>query len=839
MRILRLSILAVLAGSLLGEPGERIAFDAALRIFDREFYREAEEEFSDFVKDFPESELIPRANAFRLRSRAHRLSQEGDHAAAADAFRELRLAHPNSPNYLEYVVEEAWNEYRNGGRDSVLELLGGIGSPFQAAAVIRPNDPSALPFLVGGRLLLAQTLLDREEYAGARRTLSEISDWYLGNEFVWRRRLLLARLHLAEGVPEKALEHAESALELAMVTAVPEWITESAAVLGEVRIASGRPEAAIAAYRRNLVPGVPVRRKQEAWSRLVELHLGQRPPGVVIGILEDLLAELPEEVHSDIPLLALGRLKLELHFREQLGEGSGTASPEDLIDARDLLSRVIGDFPESGLLAHAYFHVGWCHWELGAVRESIDAFSIASDLLSPGVEQAVARFKVADGLLAEGRYGEAVERYRDISPETVPEFPAREHFLARVLYQLLRAAVKVPDASAATEAVRELVTRYPEDLLSVRGRIVAGRYLMDTGKGDGARELFRQVVEQFPSFPLRPEVEFAIAGSHEREGNWQSALEGYRRWLEDYPGHALRPRVVYSLARSTGRRGDQEEAFRLFGRLIEEHGESPQAGSARLWRGNFHFNRHRFVRAEAEYRRILEDDGLSAAMECRVRLMAARAAFRLGRYRAAIDTLEPVHDRRHSLPADLMAEVGILYGDACFEHGRELEGDERLEQFCNALAGFWRAETAVPSARLAAVAQGRSGNLGYLMAHYPMALHAFGKVIGHPEADIAQRSEARVAVGMIHERLFEEEGFSPRKDPLDDYREVIFRKNLRQGERFDPFWIQQAALKACAIMETRGDFPAAVRICEEMARILPPRARQWENLRDRLANLEE
>ena len=516
------------------------------------------------------------------------------------------------------------------------------------------------------------------------------------------------------------------------------------------------------------------------------------------------------------------------------------------MEARDLMQRLDREFPESALLAHAYFHLGWCHWELGWTERSIDAFGRAAGLFDAGEERAVSRFKVGDGLLALGRYGDALEQYRGIVLDSVPDFPGREALLSRLLYQTVRAAVKAGDGEAALEAVRELVRRFPDDLLSGKGRLIAGQYFVDVREESTARELFGQVVEEFPSFPLRPELEYVIAYSHEREGDWSGAAGLYRQWLDSHPEHGHQARILYSLARCTGLLGKEEEAYRIFGDLIEEHDGSEHADMARWWRGNHHFNRGEYDRAESSYRQILDGTGPSSPhLDCQARLMAARASFHQRDFVQAVGYLEglpryqtPVPDRlRAEILIHLRAEILIHLGDAFYEQGRlEEEGDRRLELFCRSQACFWEAEDLAPGTRIAALAQGRSGDLGYIMGHYPLAMKSFQRVVDSPHADIAMRSGARVSQGMIRERLLEAAAGSPglRQDPLSDYMDVVFQKNLREEESFDHFWIQQAALKACSLLEARGGRDAAIRICEELARILPSRRPQWERMRARL-----
>lgn len=85
-------------------PEEKNAYDASVRAFEWNLFERAEKEFAQFIANFPDSDLAPKAAAFRLRSRAHHLADQSKHSLAAAAFRQLRREFPNSPNYLEFVM---------------------------------------------------------------------------------------------------------------------------------------------------------------------------------------------------------------------------------------------------------------------------------------------------------------------------------------------------------------------------------------------------------------------------------------------------------------------------------------------------------------------------------------------------------------------------------------------------------------------------------------------------------------------------------------------------------------------------------------------------------------
>ena len=841
-------------------PQEQNAYNAGIRAFEWRRFERAEKEFAQFIDRFPDSELAAKASALRLRSRAHHLADQGKHGLAAAAFRQLRSEFPNSPNYLEFVVLEAWNQYHLGNREIVVNLLGEAEGPFQLATIIRSRDPAALKFQVSGRLLLAQTYLEQKNHSAARQALDAATDWDLDTEFQWRRQFIFTRLHFAANEFEKALEQATDLLELAEATEKKEWIAESAAALGEVRIAANQKEAAILAYEKNLAEGIPQRRRREAWTKIIKLRQEQSPgPLPFLQSLEQFVAKSANDGALDIPLLALAKLKLRLYYQDQDGneatkETLPPSASELLGDARAKLERLLQQFSESSLRGEALYHLGWCYWERGEIEKSFSSFYNALRLLPYGFEKDIAQFKLADGHYALKRYENALFHYQQIRQRIAAASPDKEDFLAQVLYQTVRAAVQDGDADAAAEAVSELIALFPDNLLANKGIFLFGQHMLRIPKAPEARRIFRQVMERFPNFPLKAEVELAIAYSHELDGNWNSAADAYQNWTTTHPNHEKQAQAAYAGAWCLSRQGREEEAATLFQTFLEKHGKDQSAdkqalvNQARLWLGNHHFNLRNFNPAKQLYTEIYTQNQQTNLITLRARLMAGRASFRQNQFKETIDQLETLRNllqKNKSTEGNFktfQAEVQLNLGDAYFEYGKQLpEPAERKEQIKQARRQYLQIETLQPNGRLRSVAQGRCGDASRFLSDYEQAKKFYQKVIDSPpqQADVALRSQAEVALGAIFEQEAEQAKTKAEQDALQKkalrhYHNLIFGDNLKEAENFDAFWRLEAMRQAGALTIQQEGVDAGIQFyqkaAKECARSMPSLQLDWNSL---------
>ena len=853
--IIGIAILAQAGWLSAASTTEKIAFDAAVKAFEDHLYNRAEEQFSDFTNLYPESDLFQNAKGFTLRARAHNLAEKKEHASAAKTFRQLRLDFPNSPNHLEYVVGEAWNEYFENNLETVTTLLGDPKGPFRQAATIRPNDPIALPLLVSGQLLLAQTYVDQEEFTKAEEVLNSVTDWYLRTEFSWRRRMIITQLQLARGELEMALQNADALMDLANSNQNRVWIAESAAIYGELLIANNQPELAIVKYKENLTPGTPARRHREAWFKIIELNLEQRDAQSVIELLNQFIAEAQNDESLDVALLTLGELNLQRYYEENIKpeqiEGEGKASAIDYLNESIIqLERLVKEFPDSPLLPKAQYHRGWCYWENSESQESINAFRQAADQLPKSFIASIARFKLADGYYVLGQYQEALEHYNRLIESYENDDRIKETFLDQVLYQTVRASVEADDIDSARLAIAKLIAIYPDTLLASKSSLLLGQHMIHIDNASRAREVFHEMIEHFANFPLKAEVEYAIAYSHELDGKWAKASGLYRSWIEAYPEHANQSRASYALAKCTSQQGKNAEALELFRDFIKKNGDHELAHLARLWLGNYHFNLQNFEAAERQYSVIIRSSPPAPPwVKHPAALMAGRASFRMNQFQKAVRHLRALRDEiqvNESSSPSLRAKVELNLGDALFEQGKS-ETPAQIEFIKEAKLSFSNVAALHPDSRLATIAWGRYGDASYFLKEYVDAIEGYEKVIKLPEADITIRSQAEVALGMVLERQAEApsteagapDAFSLLESALQHYLNVVYLKNLRENELPDPFWLEEAGIKAGNLVEAKQDIETGVKLYQRLAELLPPLRDDWDRLRLALESRRE
>ena len=93
-------------------------------------------------------------------------------------------------------------------------------------------------------------------------------------------------------------------------------------------------------------------------------------------------------------------------------------------------------------------------------------------------------------------------------------------------------------------------------------------------------------------------------------------------------------------------------------------------------------------------------------------------------------------------------------------------------------------------------------------------------------ANATVRGIARVGMGVVEEKLAEQKTGAEQaallQSALNHYLDVLyFDKDLKEGEKPDPFWVKKAGLEAARLAESRQEWAQAIKIYERLRALMP------------------
>jgi TolA-binding protein len=864
-----LLLVATAAPSRAATREEVRAFDAAAKAFHDTGWARAEREFGEFLQQYPKSERRTQAMLFQAQARcklgdfggAIELIEAGqptagaladqfaywlgeaqfqrtNYPAAAAAFRAVAQDFPESKLRLEASVSEAavWAGLNDWAR--VETLLGDPEGAFQQLAQAAPRSEA----FARGMLLLAEARLARGNAAGTEEAVRRLDGATLSPVLAWRREFLLCRALLGSGQPEPALASTSNLVTLARATTQASLQAQSVALQATALEELGRLENAAAVYALNLATDVPGDLQRQALLKIAELALVRGRLPEAAQLLASFMERHPDSPAADLALLTLGELQFKQHLTATPGTTTNVAPTNLLQQALGSFDALLGRFPQSALTGKAQLQRGWCFLLATNLAESAAAFAAAAELLPPSFDQAVARFKLADAQYQLNQFGGAISNYQAVVARCEDQPAIRTNLCEPALYQLVHVATTAGDLAAANEAAGKILAWFPDSHLTESSLLLTGQGLARHGNPAAARQMFENLLKRSPDSPRAAQIGLAIARTYELQRNWPAAAKSYEAWLTAFTADVERPRAEYALAWTSYRAGEVTNALARFTQFVAAHPTNALAPQAQWSVADYHFRRAEFVEAERNYQ-LLFQTWPASGLAYEARMMAGRAAFAREGWSDAIRYFTNLTSDLNC-PADLKVQAIFGYGDALRRVGESAETNNpaNLEQ---AIRVFRKVHELNPTNAAAARAWGEIGNCHFQLAaqdaqFYPEAVKAYQQVLELPGADIAARSQARVGLGAVAETLAGRQTGSDRvarqRQALDAYLDVFYEKDLRAGERADPFWLKRAGLDAVRVAETLQDWPLVIQLCERL-RALPPPASP--TLDKRIARAEE
>jgi len=835
---------------------ESRAFKAAVEKFEDGIYAQAEKELGEFVRGFPASTLIPDAILYQARAAieqqkftvavnllktnaattiladryrywlADAYLQSSNYPAAAVAFGSLSKAFPGSTLLLEASYGEALARFRLGDWPRVVELLQEPNRTFRKEAFLRPADE----FAIRGALLLAEALFEQKDYRAATAGLDRLAEEELNPEFKWRRRYLLCRLQVADQHLPEALASTTNLLALAVASSERNLLAESVALQGGILEQLGQFDAAVLVYEKNLGGTVPAERARQAWLKICELTLAQDKVAAAAEKLEGFLARHPDDPASDVAFLALGELHLKQHFAGvQTNQVDSTtnaapAATNQLQQALMNFERVVTNFPQSALVGKAQLDKGWALWADGRIAQSQGAFKSAVEQLPHSEEQAVARFKLAEAQFSQKDFTNALVNFRLVLTGYSDLRPVKEALFDQALYQIVRSSLELGDLAGAEDAMKKILEWYPNSFFGDRSMLLVGQHVASSKTPSDARRVFRDLVQRYPDSALAPQIELAIARTFAQEKEWPAVIGAYEHWLEHFPTNDLRAQVEFDRASATSQAGDATNALVLFTNFVARFSTDALAPLAQYWVGSFYYNQKDYVSAEANFQDKIFLQ--SSNYYYQAVMMAGRAATARQAYADAEKYFAHLIDDVNCPPA-IKAEAYFAFGDTLTL--LPPEPGKKLPRFDEAIVVLSKIPSLFPTNPLVARALGRIGDCYLQLAtldskQYDNVTNFYERVVQMNTADVAARSEAEVRLGFALEamaRLNSAENAALLDAAFEHYTNVIYEKNLRDGESPDPSGLKAAGLAAGKLAEERKQWEIAIKLYTRLRTRLP------------------
>lgn len=754
---------------------------------------------------------------------------QGNLEAAAQIYQELLRKHPESGRTSEAIVALANVLARQKDWVKVVEQLQPADGVFQKHATINPEDEVTIE----GRILLAQALFEQDDMASARSALGLLPK-KLRLEQDWRSRLLRAIIAAKSGSLDQALLMGDQLRTIAEQQNWDNQLVSAFQLRAELFERKSEFNKAAQEYSHFLKDELPLAIRRCAFLNMVRLHMEAGDLTKALSALRYLQQQADLKSIQPMADCMVAEMHLLLHRAGKKGQLGLAMGHFEKIALQD---------QDTSLQARALWGLAQCQFFYGQTTLAVESMQKALEIGPSKDVRAWIQYRLAMEYSRQGIHGKAILGFQNV----------RTNVLGRVSDDLLNAArfmqfknALVGENVSDAEVLLAEMRAQPGASYLDRALLTMAQVRIDRGDKEEAKAILFEFQEQAPTSELQAFAALEEIRLLVIERKWTEVIVSYDQWLKNYPKHQKQTEVLFDRAWALAQSGQSSDAVKSFEELINSRPDCQQAFMAKMWMADQAYNsRTNQLTAEKLYKEIRGATNSPPSLRHRAGMMAGRTAMERQGFadaRIAFTTLIDDEQVKKASPR-IHVEASFALGDlTMMELGEAAQNQiEKLTQATNA---FYSIIQRFPTNAVAARAWGRIGDCclrvsgnqpGYQVnakAAYERSLAVTGPV------PVNIRSQAHIGLAYVLERQAGGVGRSKiLQQSVDHLLAVFFGRDLKPGEKQDPYWRGQSGLFVMRLLEQLGKNDQALKICVEMGNDFPGMRSSLKARRERLEKL--
>ena len=524
---------------------------------------------------------------------ADRLFQIRFYDAAVAEYRKFLADHPKDPRREQARYQLAVSYFKLGGEKEYNRALAEL-------VTLRKEFPN------GERLQDCLFYTGHVRYVlgdheGAIADLDELAKLDVRPDLKGPMLHFLGRAHYDLGHYPAAVEYLGAVAEAPKETELRPF---ALIILADAHLKMDKPGESAAALEQLLADYPDLRTKDELWLKLGDVRLA-------FGRHEDALA-----AYSSVDL------KSEFGGRAAIGRGRALLGLQKYTEAAEACTELLADFQETpdtkalGIQEQACYIIGVADFNLDKHQGAANAFAKVLENVQQGAMAEDSAYRLC---WSNYRLGPDLARKLVASCVTFRRlFPSSEH-TAQVIFLAAEGYRRLQDYDSAVAQYKQIgedTPHYADALYRI-----AYCYHRQSKPDEAARayDLFNA------RFVRHSETAAALAAAgalYQAAEQYEEAVKRYEKYLAETPEGAEGEEVAYQLGICFARMSRFDEMARAFAAYVQEHSEGKYAGAAYRWLG-----RHHRVRGDEL---AAKPDAAAAAEEYELAEQALRSGVALG-----------------------------------------------------------------------------------------------------------------------------------------------------------------------------------------------------------------
>lgn len=368
---------------------------------------------------------------------------------------------------------------------------------------------------------------------------------------------------------------------------------------------------------------------------------------------------------------------------------------QDKVKAKEVLERLLKEFPKSRFKTQAEFRLGQLSAQAGKTQESIDWYQRVIVQNTDTSLRDFAKFDTAYLLIQQNQYAQAQELVLQVIDSTKNPGLAQEAIVANAI--CLRQTGKLEDSIGA---LTKLIEQNPTKGAMVKALYELGVGLVSDSQFERAVAIFDRIEQEFPTYALMDRVLFERAWAQKELGQLEQANRSFRAVAEKYPESPVAAESYFHVGQADFDNASFETAVKAY-TVAASKSSSKELQEKSLYKiGLSLYQQKQYEESAKRFSKQLADFP-KGELSLDARLMIAECAYKLQQYASAMihydsarKALESAQDR-----VGIQEQVQSLI----YLHGAQTASE--LKKWADVEAWVTKMATVVPDSNLLPIAR--------------------------------------------------------------------------------------------------------------------------------------
>ena len=275
---------------------------------------------------------------------------------------------------------------------------------------------------------------------------------------------------------------------------------------------------------------------------------------------------------------------------------------EEYLEAEKMYALFIEQYPKHEQLVLAYYQLGLTQASIGRRDHAMETMARIQELFPKTSFAQQAALRIADVLMAEHRWPEALAVYRDLQENASDN----ETLVVSYMQQALL-LYRLGSYEESAELFSSIAEEFSNSSYAQQASYMHAFSLYLLGEVDQSLLLAEAFVEEYATSTSAADVLFWLAEQANNVGDYERSEQLFMQIFEQHPEHVLAEHALYRAGRAAFAQSKYTTAIEMYSAWITQFSDQPRLVYVRFSQGDVFSELGEYARAILAYEEVIEN----------------------------------------------------------------------------------------------------------------------------------------------------------------------------------------------------------------------------------------